>query len=184
MLSMFLVVAICAAAGTGGISTANELQRMFRPLTPESGSLLLNDTLRPEISAWGIDGPAGQGLPFSVWANVTDSESGVRNVSVLVVGNTGYRSLHALDFNGSLYRAGIPGLAVNVTYSLNIIAFDMANNSATSYPRTVDLRETTSTTIDPSITAPIVISSSLALIVLISVVAVFYDRWHTRQNQS
>jgi hypothetical protein len=96
-----------------------------------------------------------------------------------VHGDNDQQSLYPLGFNGSLHRADIPGLAVNATYTLYVIAFDMANNSATSYSRTVDLKLSTTTTKDPSATVPIVVSSSLALMAIITVLAVAYDRRRT-----
>jgi hypothetical protein len=180
---LFMVAVVC----TAGVTTVwalpkNELASL--PSLSSSYSLAVNDTLRPEISGWGLEGPVAQGLSFSAWANVTDSESGVRNVSLSVLNNTGYRSQYVLGFNGSLYRASIAGLALNAIYTLTVIAFDVANNSATSYQRTVDLRPTASATIDESATAPIVIGSSLVLMGVVAVLATIYDRKRGAPTQS
>lgn len=175
VLVLFMLAAICTA-GLTSVWGPPKNEMANRPSLTSSYSLAVNDTLRPEISGWGLEGPVTQGLPFSAWANVTDWESGVRNVSLSVLNNTGYRSKYALGFNGSLYKASIAGLALNATYTLTVIAFDMANNSATSYHRTVDLRGTTSTTIDQSVTAPIVIGSSLVLMGAVVALSVIYDR--------
>jgi hypothetical protein len=138
------------------------------------------DTLRPEIHAWGFEGPVTQGLPFVAWANVTDLESGVRNVSLIVGPVLGIETLHELISNGTHYASTISGLATGTLYSFRILAFDMANNSATSYTRTVDMRPITTTTIDPAVTAPIVVSSSLALMGIVIIVSFVYDRRSSR----
>jgi len=178
---VLFTITLGAVMATGRVSVSCGGQSTYWPHVTFLSNIGLNDTLRPEISSWGIEGPVTQGLEFSAWANVSDTESGVRNVSLSVHGNTGYQSLYALSFNGSLYWADIPGLAVNASYTLYVIAFDWANNSATSYPRNLDLRPATST-IDPSVSAPIVVSSSLALMGVITVLAIFYDRRRNRQG--
>ncbi|RDE15007.1 MAG: hypothetical protein C4K49_06770 [Candidatus Thorarchaeota archaeon] len=138
------------------------------------------DTLRPEILAWGLEGPVNQGLPFVAWANVTDTESGVRNVSLIVDPTPGTETLHELLSNGTHYVGTLPGLAIGKLYSFSILAYDMANNSATSYARTIDMRPVTTTIVDPSVTAPIVVGSSLALMGLVIVVSIAYDRRSSR----
>lgn len=179
---VIFAVIVSTATMMAAVSSLSERQMILQTHVFEPSILVLNDTLRPEISAWGLEGPVEQGLPFSAWANVSDTESGVRNVSLSVHGDNGQRSLYALGFNGSLYRADIPGLAVNATYSLYMIAFDMANNIATSYSRTADLTQRTTTAKDPTVTAPIVVGSSLALMAVVTVLAMVYDRRGTRQG--
>ncbi len=141
---------------------------------------MAEDTLRPEISAWGYTGNAAGGEPFQVWANVSDYESGVRNVSLVVRSDVGNTSVFPLDYNGSLYVATIPPLAADHTYTLNIRAFDMANNSAVSYSYTVDRRPRTTQIVDPNKTAPVVIASSIVLMALVIISACIYDRRHNR----
>src|SRR5512137_1625549 len=104
------------------------------------------DTLRPEISNWGIDGNAKGGESFIAWANVSDASSGVRNVSLIVQPTVGPRLEYPLESNGTLFTDTIPPLEFNRTHTLFIKAFDMANNSATSYPRVIDRRSATNTT--------------------------------------
>ncbi len=179
---LLLMLTVCGLAEMGTASVLLGLKlippsHVFGPI-----NLAANDTLRPEISAWGLEGPVEQGVSFSAWANVSDTESGVRNVSLSVHGDNGQRSSYPLAFNGSLYMADVPGLAVNATYTLYIIAFDMANNTATSYSRTADLTQRTTTTKDPSVTTPIVVGSSLVLMAVVTVVAMIYDRRRTRQG--
>lgn len=140
------------------------------------------DTLRPEISSWGIDGNAKGGESFIAWANVSDASSGVRNVSLIVQPNVGPRLEYPLESNGSLFTNAIPPLESNHTHTLFIKAFDMANNSATSYSRVIDRRPVTNTTIDPAVTAPVVIGSSLVLMVIVITGAWLYDRRSIRRN--
>ena len=140
------------------------------------------DTVRPEISKWGIDGNARGGESFFAWANVSDASSGVRNVSLIVHPDEGNVSEYPLASNGSLYVDVIPPLEFNRTHTLFIKAFDMANNSATSYSRVIDRRPASSTTIDPAVTAPVVVGSSLVLMVIVIIGTWFYDRRKSKRN--
>jgi hypothetical protein len=139
-------------------------------------AVIAEDTLRPEILGWGIVGDAKGGASFRAWANVSDDSSGVRNVTLVVLSSFLLESRFPLAYNGSLYTEIIPPLAANQTHRLTLIAFDMANNSATSYPITVDRRVTTFITVDPGTTWPVVVPSSLALMVVVSLIACRYDR--------
>ncbi|NWF96019.1 MAG: hypothetical protein HXY34_07725 [Candidatus Thorarchaeota archaeon] len=145
--------------------------------SPTDRHLRAQDTLRPEISEWGLTGDAAGGLAFTTWANVTDvGGSGIRNVTLLITSSGGSSSQHSMAFNGTLFEVTVPPLQFNQTHELRIRAFDMANNSATSYARTVDRRPTSKPTVDPSATMPYVVTSSFVLSVLVSLVATLYHR--------
>lgn len=142
----------------------------------EKSLVLTQDTVRPEISSWNFSLEAKRGEDFEAWAEVSDRDSGVRNVSLVVNPSSADRIKHPLGFNGSLYISEIPALQMNRTYNLFIQAFDKANNSATSYSRSIDLRILTTTQVDPHITfLPVVLSSSVVAVIVI-LLACFYDR--------
>jgi hypothetical protein len=132
---------------------------------------LAQDTLRPSIDAWGIDGPIRNGEQFTVWANVSDSESGVLNVSAKIIQDGSLYSNPLLEYNGSYFARTIPGLELNHTYELSIVAFDNAENRAESFTRDFDLVIDTGTTINPEVTLPIVVGSSMAVLVALALFA-------------
>ena len=142
----------------------------------------LQDTLRPEIEVWNISRSAYEGEPFTAWADVNDPASGVRNVSLIIQDSAMNRTEHELLHNGSYYVASIDRLQFNRSHELWISAFDMANNSATTYHLTVNLIESTYTPIDPWVTMPTVVSSSLALMAMVICLAVVYDKRRARDE--
>ncbi len=136
----------------------------------------LQDTLRPSIEVWNISRSAYEGEPFTVWADVRDPISGVRNVSLIIQDSAMNRTEYELLYNGSYYAASIDRLQSNRSHELWISAFDMANNSATTYHMTVNLIVATYTPIDPWVTMPTVVSASLALMAMVICTAVVYDK--------
>lgn len=149
-----------------------------------SPNRLSQDTIRPEISSWGIEGRASAGESFVAWANVTDYQSAVRNVSLILNSDNGTVrtvEIYPLFDNGTLYVRQIPGLPANRTYLLRVLAFDLANNSAISYSRTINRYPSPDPPIDPNVTMPVVVTSSLVLFAIVSLLAYVYDR---RQHNS
>ena len=136
----------------------------------------LQDTLRPTIEVWNISRSVYEGEPFTAWADVRDPVSGVRNVSLIIQDSALNRTEYDLLHNGIHYAASIDRLQANRSHELWILAFDMANNSATTYHLTVNLIESTYTPIDPWVTMPTVVSSSLALMAMVICTAVVYDK--------
>jgi hypothetical protein len=136
----------------------------------------LQDTLRPSIEVWNISRSAYEGEPFTAWADVRDLVSGVRTVSLKIQDSALNRTEYELLHNGSYYVASIGRLQSNRSHDLWISAFDMANNSATTYRLTVNLIESTYTPVDPWVTMPTVVSSSLALMAMVICLAVVYDK--------
>ena len=136
----------------------------------------LQDTLRPSIEVWNISRPAYEGEPFTVWADVRDPISGVRNVSLIIQDSAMNRTEYELLHNGSYYAASIDRLQSNRSHELWISAFDMANNSATTYHMTVNLIESSHTLIDPWVTMPTVVLASLTLMAMVIGTAVVYDK--------
>ncbi len=138
--------------------------------------VISQDTLRPEIFAWGFEGDPSLGNPFLVWTNVSDTGSGIRNVSVVVEQLYGNSTNYLMDSNGTHYVRTLPGLPENHTYTLFILAFDNANNSATSYSRTIDRHPPPPATVDPAVVMPWVVGSSLGFAVIVLFLSLFYAR--------
>ncbi len=168
MVVILVAVMILATSIVVGTSAATNLQQR------ESASL--QDTLRPSIEVWNISRSVYEGEPFTAWADVRDSDSGVRNVTLIIQDTALNRTEYELLHNGSYYVASIDSLQSNRSHELWILAFDMANNSATTYHLTVNLIQSTYTPIDPGVTMPIVVSSSLALMAIVICVAAAYDK--------
>lgn len=155
---------------------------------PESNhferATMQNDTLRPTIEEWNISESAHDGEVFDVWARVID-ESGVRNVSLIISRSYYPDTSIPMTDNGTYFVASVLALTVNYTYSLQIQAFDMVNNSATSYRRTVDLTLLYANPFDESVTMPIVVGSALSLIaVVIGIAYIVHQRKKTHISSS
>lgn len=145
-------------------------------INPVSITKNSQDTLRPSIEEWNFTYSIFDGEDFDVWALVTDNDSGVHNVSLIVRDSHSSETKHLMSFNGTYYTALISGLALNETYELEIEAFDIAGNHATSYKRTVDLTIRTITEVDPWFTMPYVVTSSIGLLCIVLVLAFIVDR--------
>ncbi|MGQ4872394.1 MAG: hypothetical protein ACP6IT_11265, partial [Candidatus Thorarchaeota archaeon] len=131
---------------------------------------------------WGIEGDPAALEPFGVWAEVHDSGSGVKNVSLVIRTEAGNTTRHALSFNDSLYVAQIQPLRANHTYVLFIEAFDNSDNVATSYARTIDTYVSQPSAPDPTVTLPYVVGSTLAVAGVTCAAAVIYDRCRSRSG--
>ena len=167
MVVILAAVMILASSVVVKTSAANPQQRNIASL---------QDTLRPSIDVWNISRSAYDGEPFTAWADVWDPNSDVRNVSLIIQDTALNRTEYELLDNGSYYVASIGRLQSNRSHELWIYAFDMANNSATTYKLTVNLIESTYTPIDPWVTMPTVVSASIALMAMVICVAVVYDK--------
>ena len=138
-------------------------------------SFMAQDTAGPTISGWNVSASAYRAEPFDVWAVVTDDDSGVQNVSLQVRNSVSTINWYLMPFNGSHYIESVPALPINESYTLRVFAFDMANNSRNSYVRNIDLR-ISGPLIDPNITMPVVVGSSIGLFALVIVLTYFYDK--------
>ncbi|TFG13881.1 hypothetical protein EU537_05320 [Candidatus Thorarchaeota archaeon] len=162
-MMLFFIVCILAVSS---------FSMMTPPVTHASShdhNNLAQDTLRPSIDAWGIEGPIRSGEQFTVWAIVSDADSGVLNVSAEILQDGSPYSNPLLEFNGTHFSSAIPGLELNHTYEISIVAFDNAENRAESYTREFDLVITTNTTINPEVTLPIVVGSSMIVLVALAI---------------
>ena len=138
-------------------------------------TLSQGDEIRPNIYGWGVEGDPLLGLGFDVWANVTDDDSGLRNVTVQVSGpNMTLNSL--MTFNGTYYNGSVPAFPNDGSFDVTIRAFDLANNSRISYDREFQYEENPVIPIDPTLSMPFVVGGSIGLIVVVIGIAVVYDR--------
>jgi hypothetical protein len=112
---------------------------------------------------------------FQIWANVSDNDSGVFNVTAVadVLSGDANDTVFLLEYNGSLFITNEAILKFNNTYRLVVESYDNEMNHRISYGRTIDLLPTdpTDVTKDPNLTMPFVISSSAALFLVIILVS-------------
>ena len=129
----------------------------------------------PDVWAWGITGEPELGDSFDVWADVTDDDSDVRNVTLHVIGPN--MTLHnAMTFNGSFYNAPVPAFPNSGTFNIYLTAYNMENESRISTNVMIDYDADPEPVIDPNITLPVVVGSSAGLMVLVMGFAMLYDR--------
>ena len=153
-----------------------------KPMASVSSSYVLSQNA-PDVWGWGIEGDPLLGQGFDVWANVSDRNSDLRNVSVQVSGpNMTLNNL--LTFNGTLYTGAVPAFSNDGLFNVYILAFDMTNGSRTSYNVFIDYEKDPIIPIDPTITMPFVVGSSIGLVVLVIWLAMFYDRKRNPSEQN
>jgi hypothetical protein len=133
------------------------------------------DTTRPNIYAWGIEGDPLLGEGFDVWAIVTDTLSGLRNVTVQVSGPNMTAGYH-MTYNGTYYVGSVPAFPNDGLFLVRIRALDMVNNSRLSYQEDIDYVSDPVPVVDPVVTLPIVVGSSVGIMVVVSGIALVYDR--------
>ncbi len=129
----------------------------------------------PTIWAWGVEGEPELGQGFDVWANVTDDDLDLVNVTVEVVGpNMSVNNL--MTFNGTFYTGSVPAFPNDGEFSVRIITYDLANNSRTSGRVYIEYEENYTPPIDPEVTMPVVVLSSVGLMAVVITLALVYDR--------
>jgi hypothetical protein len=129
----------------------------------------------PTIWAWGIEGQPELGQGFNVWANVTDADLDLKNVTLEVVGpNMSLRNL--MTFNGTFYTGLVSAFPNDGEFRVRIWAYDFANNSRNSSPLYIEYEEDPEPPIDPTVTMPIVVFSSVGLMAVVIALALVYDR--------
>jgi hypothetical protein len=142
-------------------------------------SILQTDVMAPTIHNWSHSEIKADEY-FSIWANVTDDDSGILNVTAKadVISGDGNDSIFLLEFNGSLYVTNEAILAFNNTYRLWIEAYDNAMNYRLGFGHTIDLVPINPEDIpkDPYLTMPYVIGSSIALLAVIILVSFYYSK--------
>jgi len=127
----------------------------------------------PSIYDWGYHGRPNESEAFSVWANVTDDDSDLANVSIHVSGpNTTINEL--MTFNGTFYVADIGAFQDIGTYNMYVSATDLANHTITSRHIYVVISPQTTEPPDPYLTMPYVIVSSLIAGIVVCLIAYYY----------
>jgi hypothetical protein len=133
---------------------------------------------QPDVWAWGIEGDPLMGLGFDVWANVTDEDADLKNVSVQVNGpNMTLNSL--MTFNGTLYTGAVPAFPNDGLFDVYILAYDTTNRSRTSSNVQYDFESDPVIPIDPNLTMPVVVISSIGLVAVVIGLAFVYDKKQT-----
>jgi hypothetical protein len=127
----------------------------------------------PTINDWGISGHPNESEAFTVWANVTDADLDLANVSVHVSGpNTTINEL--MPFNGTFYVASLEAFVDVGIYDMYVSATDFANNSRLGRHVFVQIQADSTDTPDPNITMPFVVVSSVIAGIVVCIVAYYY----------
>jgi hypothetical protein len=146
-------------------------------IRPDSNLAVAQDEIRPNIWGWGIVGNPENFTPFAVWANVSDADSGIKNVTLRVSGpNATMNTAMTYNVTSDLYEKDVPAFPNDGTFYVYVEAFDNYNNSRTSTITSIEAVSNPPTTINPLITMPLVVVSSLVLIVAVIGFALVYDR--------
>ncbi len=130
---------------------------------------------------WGIEGEPELGSGFDVWANVTnddianDDDPGIKNVTVHVSGpNMTVNNL--MTFNGTYYTGSVGPFPNDGSFDVSIMAYNQTDHRRVSYSVTIVYESDPLPTLDPNVTMPIVVISSVGLMGVVMVVAMVYDR--------
>jgi hypothetical protein len=169
LLSVFVALVSCGLAVNAAVPT----------IAVSDTSVLSQDVTKPNIWAWGIDGHPELLEPFSVWANVTDDEdgSGIRNVTLVVTGpNATIRDVMVYNGTSELFEKDVSALPNDGVFRVALYAFDMENNSRSSYDAYITVSVGVEPPPDQSITLPYVVGGSLAVAALVFFVAYSYDK--------
>jgi len=127
----------------------------------------------PSIYDWGYDGRPNESEAFTVWANVTDDDSDLVNVSIHVSGpNTAINEL--MPFNGTFYVTNLDAFHDIGTYNLYVSATDLANHTTNGRHIYVSILGETTDVPDPYLTMPVVVVSSLIAGLIVCIIAYFY----------
>jgi hypothetical protein len=139
--------------------------------------MLQADTNAPTIHNWSHSEITADEY-FLIWANVSDDDSGIHNVTAVanVISGEANDSVFLLEFNGSLYITDEAILAFNNTYHLWIESYDNAMNHRIGWRRTIDLIpiDPEDITKDPYLTMPYVVGSTIAVLSIIILVSIYY----------
>lgn len=133
---------------------------------------------QPDVWAWGIEGDPLMGLGFDVWANVTDEDADLKNVSIQVNGpNMTLNDL--MNFNGTFYTGAVPAFPNDGTFNVYILAYDTTNRTRTSSNVLIEYESDPVIPVDPNISMPFVVGGSIGLMVLVICLSFVYDRKQT-----
>ncbi len=135
------------------------------------------DETLPNIWDWNYSGRPNESEAFTVWANVSDNEDGVgiKNVTINISGpNVTVHDL--MIFNGSLYVASVDAFPNPGVFDLYVIAWDLNDNRRSGRHLSVIIEEDVDPPVDPMRTLPIVVSTSIVLVVMMVMFAMAYDK--------
>ncbi len=172
-VSLFLLFLTTSAILVPPVTTHDNI-----PINRSTAPVLAQDTLRPEIYGWGIDYESSSAMSFIIWANVTDPDSGILNVSGVVRQEipTVTTNRFLMSFNGTVYHTEAFSLVVNRTYSIWVEVYDNALNRALSNKKQVDLHQVSDTVLDPTVTFPYVVSGSFLTLLVAVLLSVLYHK--------
>jgi hypothetical protein len=139
-----------------------------------------SDGLRPEISAWGLEGNYSHGHNFTVWADVIDAKSGIENVSAVVLNPFNKEAKYLMSYNGSTWAVEVPGFIHNGTYRIQVVSYDWGMNVASTYFEIIEYSSSGPFILDPTATMPLVIATSVAAMVIVSILALMFDKKYRR----
>ena len=142
------------------------------------------DTTNPTIWDWDYTGRPNESEAFSVWANVTDNDGGVGilNVTINISGpNVTVNDL--MLSNGSFYEASVDAFPNPGEFRMYVSAMDLNNNTRDGRVETIIIEEYEEPTVDPTLTIPIVVSTSSVLLVIVIMFAMLYDKKQTKLGE-
>ena len=152
-----------------------------------AGTLLVNPTTAsdfqpaqdnaPDIWDWGYTGRPNASEAFVVWANVTAHEAGLGIVNVTInISGPNVTVNDLMTFNGSFYEADIEAFPNPGEFRLHVSAIDLNNDSRDGRIVFITIEEDGGPTVDPLLTLPVVVSTSILIAVVVMVFALMYDR--------
>ncbi|TFH05978.1 MAG: hypothetical protein E4H14_11670 [Candidatus Thorarchaeota archaeon] len=131
----------------------------------------------PNIWDWGYTGNPNESEAFSVWANVTTHSGGlgVANVTINIFGpNVTVHDL--MTFNGSFYEADVEAFPNPGEFLLYVTATDLNGQYRDGRTVYVTIEDDDDPTVDPLLTLPVVVSTSIVLAVIVMIFALMYDK--------
>ncbi len=142
------------------------------------------DTTIPNIWDWDYSGRPNESEAFSVWANVTDNEGGVGILNVTINISGPNVTVHDLmTYNGSFYVASVDAFPNPGEFRMYVSAMDLNNNTRDGRIVTITVEEDMEPTVDPTLTMPIVVSTSSVLLVIVIMFAILYDKKQTELEE-
>jgi len=131
----------------------------------------------PNIWDWGYTGRPNASEAFSVWANVTVHEGGlgIANVTINISGPN--VTIHDLmTYNGSFYVVNVDAFPNPGEFLLYVTAVDINGESRDGRTIYITIEEDDKPTVDPRLTLPVVVSTSMVIAVIVIMFALMYDR--------
>ena len=150
------------------------------PTTASNFEPSQSNLLAPNIWEWDYTGRPNESEAFSVWANVTVHEGGlgIANVTINIFGpNVTVHDL--MTFNGSFFEAELEAFPNPGEFLLYVTAVDLNNQTRDGRTVYVTIEENDQPRVDPLLTLPIVVSTSIVIAIITMMFALMYDRRQT-----